>query len=50
MLFPRVDTNRRRFLESVAMTNAGARFGTFGRAYAADRAPRELSALGLAVD
>jgi hypothetical protein len=38
MLFLRVDTDRRRFLESVAMTIAGAGFGTFGRAYAADRA------------
>jgi len=47
MLFPRVDTDRRRFLESVAMATARARFGTFGRAYAADRAPWELSALGL---
>jgi thiol-disulfide isomerase/thioredoxin len=40
------DHDRRRFLGKAAMTIAAAHLGMFGRAEAADRGPRELTALG----
>jgi thiol-disulfide isomerase/thioredoxin len=46
----RFDADRRRFLGAVAMTMAAAPFGMFCSMDANDRAPRELSALGRAVE
>jgi hypothetical protein len=47
---PPSDHDRRRFLAAAAMTIAGAHLGTVSTGNASDSAPRELAAIGSAVD